>query len=219
MSPQTKRCSRCALDKTLDHFTLRMKKSSGYMATCEECAAYKRAYHIANKSKICAVVKRWREANPERCKAYGEKSFWRTTAEGRALIAEASREWRKNHPEASREHYAANRQTAIAKAREWQRENPERVCANASNYRARKQASSGTLSKDIIHVLIERQRGKCVCCKVDLSNQNCHLDHIYPLSRGGNNTDENCQLLCRSCNISKGAKDPITFMQSRGFLL
>jgi 5-methylcytosine-specific restriction endonuclease McrA len=32
------------------------------------------------------------------------------------------------------------------------------------------------------------------------------VDHILPRSRGGQNTDENLQLLCISCNAQKGAK-------------
>lgn len=40
-----------------------------------------------------------------------------------------------------------------------------------------------------------------------------------PLARGGTNQRTNLQLLCPPCNLSKSAKDPIDFMQSRGFLL
>ena len=42
---------------------------------------------------------------------------------------------------------------------------------------------------------------------------------IKPLARGGTNQRTNLQLLCPPCNLSKSAKDPIDFMQSRGFLL
>lgn len=38
-------------------------------------------------------------------------------------------------------------------------------------------------------------------------------------SADGSNTDDNIQLLCKTCNLSKGAKHPIDFMQSKGFLL
>jgi 5-methylcytosine-specific restriction endonuclease McrA len=33
-----------------------------------------------------------------------------------------------------------------------------------------------------------------------------HVDHIFPRARGGRNVDTNLQLLCMSCNSSKGAK-------------
>lgn len=33
------------------------------------------------------------------------------------------------------------------------------------------------------------------------------------------NADENVQLLCSRCNLSKGAKHPVEFMQSQGYLL
>ena len=33
-----------------------------------------------------------------------------------------------------------------------------------------------------------------------------HVDHIHPVSRGGTSDLDNLQLLCATCNISKGAK-------------
>jgi hypothetical protein len=32
------------------------------------------------------------------------------------------------------------------------------------------------------------------------------IDHIYPVSRGGGNEPENLQLLCKDCNMAKGAR-------------
>ncbi|MFC5490617.1 HNH endonuclease [Dokdonella soli] len=32
------------------------------------------------------------------------------------------------------------------------------------------------------------------------------MDHVIPLSLGGTHTWHNTQCLCRSCNVSKGAK-------------
>ncbi|MCD8334786.1 MAG: HNH endonuclease [Clostridiales bacterium] len=34
-----------------------------------------------------------------------------------------------------------------------------------------------------------------------------HADHITPWSRGGKTTPENCQMLCRDCNLRKGAQE------------
>ena len=42
----------------------------------------------------------------------------------------------------------------------------------------------------------------CVSCG---SSENLEIDHIKPVSKGGNSEPENLQLLCRSCNRSKRA--------------
>lgn len=34
----------------------------------------------------------------------------------------------------------------------------------------------------------------------------CHIDHILPRSRGGQNSKDNLRITCSRCNLSKGAK-------------
>lgn len=41
-------------------------------------------------------------------------------------------------------------------------------------------------------------------CGARLTTDNLQIDHMYPVSRGGSNDDENLQALCRRCNIRKG---------------
>lgn len=69
----------------------------------------------------------------------------------------------------------------------------------------RRDFSIGQLTPYIILDLFDEQDGKCVACGIELGD-NFHLDHIVPLSRGGLNVDSNVQLLCPSCNLSKGNK-------------
>jgi len=116
-------------------------------------------------------------------------------------------------------YYQKNKEMILARRKQWRLDNPDLCCIHAHNYRARKSSSGGVLSADIYDRLFKLQQGKCACCKIDLTKQTAHIDHIYPISSGGTNTDDNIQLLCVSCNCSKHNKDPINFMQSRGYLL
>ncbi|QQL45888.1 HNH endonuclease [Sulfuriroseicoccus oceanibius] len=47
----------------------------------------------------------------------------------------------------------------------------------------------------------QRDGGRCVSCG---DNENLEFDHIIPFSKGGSATERNIQLLCRTCNASKG---------------
>jgi hypothetical protein len=58
------------------------------------------------------------------------------------------------------------------------------------------------IPKDVQMFVWQRDSGRCVQCA---SNQNLEFDHIIPFSMGGSSTARNLQLLCESCNRSKGA--------------
>ena len=47
----------------------------------------------------------------------------------------------------------------------------------------------------------QRDKGHCVRCN---SNERLEFDHIIPVAEGGSNTERNIQLLCETCNRSKG---------------
>ena len=59
------------------------------------------------------------------------------------------------------------------------------------------------IPKDVVDTVWNREGGKCVYCG---SNENLHLDHIIPFSKGGDTSVENLQLLCQKCNLEKSNK-------------
>ena len=56
------------------------------------------------------------------------------------------------------------------------------------------------ISKETRHTVWIRDGGKCVECDAE---DYLEYDHIIPVSRGGSNTTNNIQLLCRRCNGKK----------------
>lgn len=155
------------------------------------------AYSLKNKERLKIVSKNWSIANKERRKEY-EKTPGRK-AKG------ASR-------------YALNPEKAKAYKAVWAKAHPEAKRIHNNNRRALKAASGGKLSRGLSVKLFKLQRGKCPCCGFPLGDD-YHLDHKMPVALEGSNTDDNMQLLRKTCNLNKSAKHPVDFMQERGFLL
>lgn len=58
---------------------------------------------------------------------------------------------------------------------------------------------------DRLFIKLGREYGfQCLCCKS--TTNDLQIDHIVPVSRGGGSEYENLQLLCKSCNLSKGTQ-------------
>ena len=53
----------------------------------------------------------------------------------------------------------------------------------------------------------EKQGHKCAVCGKEFEFDKMHADHITPWSKGGRSVAENCQMLCRDCNLKKGAQE------------
>lgn len=60
----------------------------------------------------------------------------------------------------------------------------------------------GSIPEHVKAEVFKRDGGKCVQC--GYMGEYIEYDHKHPRSKGGQNTVENIQLLCRSCNLKKG---------------
>ena len=52
-----------------------------------------------------------------------------------------------------------------------------------------------------------RQKGICPMCKDSFRYEDMQGDHIIPWTKGGTTTEDNCQMLCRKCNLQKNATE------------
>jgi len=51
----------------------------------------------------------------------------------------------------------------------------------------------------------ERQNGICAMCNKQFQFHEMEADHIIPWSRGGKTDKDNCQVLCKKCNLRKSS--------------
>lgn len=163
----------------------------------EKIAATSAAWYSKNKGKVAEKKRRFREENKELCD-------------------QRARAWNEANPEKVIAARAASRLRHKDKIAEYRAANLDKFRVYAHNRRQRKRGDR--LSPDIVEKLMGLQSCKCAACKVSLQH-GYHIDHIEPLARGGANSDSNIQLLCPTCNVRKSARDPIDFMQQKGFLL
>ena len=197
-----KTCTKCKEAKQNNEFGINSSRPDGLNCWCKVCAKGSDAkYRAENKAKVKESAEKWREANYEKKKA----SDTRYRAENAEKVKKSHEAYRLANPTKFNANKAA-----------WNKANQDKRRIIEHNYRARK--SGGKLSAGLASKLFRLQKGRCPCCGL-LLGKNFHLDHIVPLALGGPNIDSNIQLLRSTCNTNKHAKDPVIFMQQRGFLL
>lgn len=188
------------------------------MKTKAERKAYDAARFQARKKEFLARNKAWRDANKDSIRDY--RAGWRAKNKDKEYAT--CKRWRQNNAahvarcEAARR--AANPEAFRRADRKYKEANRDILRVRIHNRNAKKRASASLVSLDIVAKLMHLQKGRCIVCRSSLKHKR-HLDHVVPLIAGGPHCDDNLQLLCPPCNLSKGAKDPLAFMRTKGLLL
>ena len=184
-----KTCSKCKAIKQIKEFSKSKVGKDGVRSQCKACmAAYNVAYRAANRETTAA--------------------YYAANRDNKSASQSA---WCYANRDAISARYAANPGKVAAQQAEYRAANPDKMAAKARNRRARKRNAHGSHTAADIRRIFDAQRGLCANCHARLlksGKQKFHVDHIVPLVRGGSNWPDNLQLLCKPCNLRKGAKLP-----------
>lgn len=141
----------------------------------------------------------------------------------RILERDRKRKLRATDPERMREDkrrwYASSPGPVRASVKRYAERHPDAGRSNLAAYRARKRATEGRFTKDDVARVFRLQRGRCGLCRKKLHRRKFHVDHVVALAVGGSNWPSNIQLLCASCNLSKGARPQHIVARERGLLI
>lgn len=77
-----------------------------------------------------------------------------------------------------------------------------RVAPQPTELALRRRAAANRL-RQVRHLVFARDGHACLRCR---TNSDLCADHITPVAKGGTDELDNLQTLCRTCNLSKGAK-------------
>jgi len=89
------------------------------------------------------------------------------------------------------------------RVKKWAKSNPEKIAAKQLRRSRRKR--DGLLTEDWIAVI---EKDPCAYC----GGEGGTIDHVIPLSRGGEHGDTNVVGACRRCNSSKSARPLLIFL-------
>lgn len=170
---------------------------------------YTTKWRRANPEKMLAAMEHWRTANPEKAKAATDR--WRaahpnrkkpTREESRAY----GRLWRARHPEkvqaATSQWRTAHPDIQKAATKRWRVEHPEQVATMRATRYAR--VKNAPIQDAIsIAVLYKRDKGLCSLCGKHVKRPDASIDHIIPLSTGGEHSYRNTALAHKVCNAKK----------------
>jgi 5-methylcytosine-specific restriction endonuclease McrA len=225
MNSPIKLCHGCdqTFPATSEYFYRDRSHSDGLRTLCKACSResakrhYERhaetikqksnAYYHSNKTRINIQKRQYRErtkeATAERNRAYNQREYVKERKRQRrkdnlelyrARDKVYQQAYRKRHPERRRE---------IGKR--WRQNHPDRKRADTLNRIARLKKAEGSYTPDDVARIYEQQKGCCAYCGKPV-NDNYHVDHVIPISRGGTNYPENLAIACPFCNDSKGSK-------------
>lgn len=213
--PDTKRCPGCGEVKLREAFGRHARERDGLQPRCKVCraahyaenreriAAQKAAYYAENAERVAIRNAAYYTANRERASA--RQSAWR--AENAERIAAYDAENRERRAARQAAYRGANRERIAARQAAYAVANPDLIREHKALRRARKLAAP-VVERIYRAEVWARDGGKCHICKRQCDPNDWHMEHIVPLSRGGDESYQNVAVSHPACNLRKGVRGP-----------
>lgn len=168
----------------------------------EKKKAYQKAYHLKwyakNREKKQQQIREWNLKNPGRQKEISRA--WIKANPGKTSLY--SKSYRVRHPERRERYRQDNKDKYNAYLRKW-RKGPKFAAIVA-----KRRASLAVAEVFDREEIWKRDGGYCYLCNSPVDQNNWHMDHVVPLSRGGDHAFDNCAVTHPVCNLKKGTKTP-----------
>ncbi len=139
------------------------------------------------------------QRQPPLCKTCWQREHLANTPSARQARAATSRRWRQAHIEQVR-------LLARIRTQKWQRLNRAKVQDRKRRRYAQKMGARFETVE--LQIVFDRDLERCHICGKRVHRSDASMDHIWPLSRGGEHSYDNVRLTHRSCNSRRWANGP-----------
>lgn len=223
-------CGRCKIEKPITEFHKKKSSKDGHYTYCKSCknlddkryrednkdkvSARKSVYHQLNKENINAKRRIDYQNNKEMINELRKDRDREYREKNKEVLRERHRLWRESNPDRLKEHRDRSNQSEGHKIRVKIYKMSER--GRQTNYKSlikrRSVKHKVAFTPHERREILDRDNWTCQMCgqSVHDTNENdeykAHIDHIIPISKGGNSDPSNLQILCRTCNLSKSNK-------------
>ena len=188
-----KTCIVCRETLPLEAFCRDRSRHDGHSYRCKPCAkTYRRKY---SRYSVSVDVRKC----PDCGESKSAEMFYRCTweASGLSIYCKAC------HSKHGRDRYQQTKEAVLKRCKTWRQANPEKQ----AEYRHRRRALVLNCQYEDYNPLDIFK--DCVYCG---GQDSLEVEHLIPLSRGGDHTKENLAVACRSCNASKNSKTPLEWL-------
>lgn len=188
-----KACTKCDEWKNLNNFYKGKRFKDGYENQCKKCRL--KAMAISNEKR-----------KEDRLKY--NKEYYKRTREKQLLYKQKNAEHYRKYKQ---KYYLANKEYYRKKEKEYRQTEQGKEARFNAELKRRSKKNNVRFTPIQRKYILNRDKWKCQnCdCKVHDSSKNwntpnkAHIDHILPISKGGDSEPSNLQTLCRTCNLSK----------------
>lgn len=175
-------CSKCLKTKCTDQFGIDQHKADGLRGTCKQC-----------RIPIARAADSRKRQNPKH----------------KQRIIKYAAEWQKANPEKMRVYYRRYRESNAQKRKagiaDWAKRNSDKVAQKAHRYRSRK--NNAFVENVAKHELLDKYGNFCYICSAPFTSADpMAVEHLIPLSKGGEHAMVNLRPAHRSCNSRKGVR-------------
>ena len=200
----TKLCLECKETKELSEFYEDKRTKFGYSRSCKACIQkYNKTYYKLNKQKMDEYSKKYYKQNEDKLKEQHKQYAKKYYKNNRVQQLIKLREYYCKNKDRFKNYRKRNKDRINKMRREWLKRNPHKASCYSNKRRAALNKSESNYTINEWTNLCNTTGNKCLQCN---KQEELTVDHIIPISKGGNNDISNIQPLCGSCNSSKGTK-------------